>query len=297
MELRTLRSLVVLAEERHFTRAAARLHIAQPALSQQIAKLERELGLPLVDRTTRRVELTDAGRALVGRARTALAEVDAARAEMQERSGLLTGTVTIGVTRTPGPVDVPRLLAGYHRRHPGIALSVREGLSRELAGDLRADALDVAILTEPSGDALRGIERRPLAAEALVLAVAHGHRLAGRRRVRVADLRDEALIAFPPGATIRDQVEEAAAAAEFRPAVPFESGAVSRMRAKVGEGLGVAVLPRSDAERPGPAVATIALTAPTLVHRVSLARRADRIPSPAARALLADLERPPAPAA
>src|SRR6516162_7663429 len=100
MELRQLRYLVALAEERHFTRAAAREHIAQPALSQQIRRLEEEVGLALVDRTTRRVALTDAGDLLLVRARRILAEVAAADAELQSLRGVQTGHVTVGVLHT-----------------------------------------------------------------------------------------------------------------------------------------------------------------------------------------------------
>src|SRR5215207_6121300 len=108
MELRQLRYLVTLADERHFTRAAALLHIAQPALSQQIRRLEDELGIALVDRTTRHVSLTAAGERLVARARRALAEVEAATAELSELSGIRTGRVVIGAMRSPGHSISPR---------------------------------------------------------------------------------------------------------------------------------------------------------------------------------------------
>src|ERR687894_993733 len=118
MELRQLRYLVALADERHFTRAAAREHIAQPALSQQIRRLEAEVGLPLVHRTTRRVALTDAGELLVARARRALAEVDAARQELAELAGVRTGRVVIGAMRSTGRFDLSALFAAYYARHP-----------------------------------------------------------------------------------------------------------------------------------------------------------------------------------
>src|SRR5438270_9552957 len=113
MELAQLRYLVALAEELHFTRAAAREHIAQPALSQQIRRLEEELGLALVERTTRRVSLTAAGELLVARARRVLAEVDAALTELDGVRGLQTGQVTIGAMHTMGPIDLSLALAVY----------------------------------------------------------------------------------------------------------------------------------------------------------------------------------------
>src|SRR5918999_1929094 len=113
MELRQLRYLVTLADERHFTRAAARLHIAQPALSQQVRRLEDELGIALVDRTTRHVALTPAGERLVARARRAIAEGEGATAGLSDPSGIPTGRVVIGAMRSTGPYDLSALLAAY----------------------------------------------------------------------------------------------------------------------------------------------------------------------------------------
>src|SRR4051812_34310169 len=114
MELRQLRYLVALADERHFTRAAQRMHVAQPALSQQIRRLEDELGLVLVHRTTRQVALTDAGELLVARARRALAELDAARAELADLAGVRSGRVVIGAMQSLGGYDLSALLADFH---------------------------------------------------------------------------------------------------------------------------------------------------------------------------------------
>src|SRR5205807_5075237 len=138
--------LVALAEERHFTRAAERAHIAQPALSQQIRRLELELGTPLVERTTRRVAMTEAGEVLVARARRVLAEIEAANAELQSLKGLLSGRVTVGAMHTMGPIDVSLVLARFRERHPGVELTVREQASEELDELLRVDELDLAFL-------------------------------------------------------------------------------------------------------------------------------------------------------
>lgn len=286
MELRQLRYLVALADEQHFTRAAARAQIAQPALSQQIRKLEQELGVPLVDRTTRRVHVTEAGELLAARARRVLAELDDARAELEQLTGLVSGRVTIGLTQTPGPLDLVRLLAEYHARVPQVELVVREDLSTTLADELRADTLDLAFLSLVDEADRRGLEVEPLAAEPLVLAVPDDHRLARRARVAIRDLRDEELVAFSEGATIRRAVRRVALEAGFEPRIAFETREVARMRAIVAAGLGVAVLPRSDAERPGPRVHTVALHRPALQHRISLCWRQGKRHAPAARALL-----------
>jgi DNA-binding transcriptional LysR family regulator len=125
MELRQLRYLVALAEELNFTRAAASEHIAQPALSQQIRRLEGEVGLALVERTTRHVALTEAGRLLVVRARRILAELDSMETELQGLRGMDTGHVTIGAMHTMGPVDLSLALALFHDLHPNVGLTVR----------------------------------------------------------------------------------------------------------------------------------------------------------------------------
>ena len=119
MELSQLRYLVALSEERHFTRAAAREHIAQPALSQQIRRLEDEVGLPLVERTTRRVAMTDAGELLVARARRILSELEAAHTELRALRGVQSGHVTVGALHTMGPVDVSLVLSEFHEHYPG----------------------------------------------------------------------------------------------------------------------------------------------------------------------------------
>ena len=287
MEIRQLEYLVLLAEELNFTRAAARGNVAQPALSRQIGKLEAELGLPLVDRTTRRVTLTPAGEELVVRARRILAELEGARAVARDATRLLGGRVALGVTQTPGSVDVPAVLAAFHARHPDVELAVREDLSVALADRLRADELDLAIISGIGATARRGLTLEPLARDDLLLVVAPDHRLAARKTVRLSELRDERFVAFPPGATIRETVEAAAAAAGFAPRVLFESTEPTRTRALVAHGLGVAVLPRPDTERPGPRVTALPFRDGPLFHDLSVAVRAGRRLSPAASAFVA----------
>jgi LysR family transcriptional activator of glutamate synthase operon len=286
MDLRQLQALVLVAEEGQFTRAAERLGITQSSLSTQIGRLERELGLSLFDRTTRRVSLTDAGAVLLVTARSVLSELDDAKSELQQRRELLTGKVTIGVTQTPGPVDVVALLADFHRRHPRIELSVREDLSVNLATELREDRLDIAILTVVEAEHRRGLELQLLAVERLVAVLAPNHPLATRRQLGIEQLRDEDFVVSPPGATIRTAVTRAAQEAGFAPRVAFESREVTRIRAIVSAGLGIAFLPRSDARSAGPEVASVELEGEHFTHTLSLCWRERRRQSPAARAIL-----------
>jgi DNA-binding transcriptional LysR family regulator len=286
MELRQLRYLVALADEQHFTRAAAREHVAQPALSQQVRRLEKELGLLLVHRTTRQVRLTDAGLRLVDRARRVLAEVEAARAELDELRGVRTGRLTIGAMQTLGSFDLPLLLATFHERHPGVELTVREEPSVTLAALLRDDVLDLAFLSLTDQIERDGLGLELLATEDLVAVLPLDHRFAGRERVGLAELRDEPFIAYNEGGALRHLLMQAAAEAGFTPQVAFASKEFSRIRALVARGLGVAVLPRSGTD-PTSDVAVVELDAPGVHRDVTLAWRADRRHAPAAAAFLA----------
>jgi LysR family transcriptional regulator, transcription activator of glutamate synthase operon len=286
MDLNQMRYLVALAEERHFTRAAEREHIAQPALSQQIRRLEDELGLALVERTTRRVSITEAGQLLVARARRILSELDAARAEMQSLSGIQTGHLSVGTLHTMGPVDVSLALALFHERHPGIELTVREQSSEELAEMLRVDEVDLAFLSVTERMESHGLGLHQLISEELVLILPDEHRLAGRRRIRMAELADEEFISFREGARLRELLVAAGRHAGFEPRVRLESNESRRIRRLVARGFGVAVLPRSDAEDPGAEVAVASLTDPTLTRDITLAWREGRRHSPAATEFL-----------
>lgn len=285
MNVRQLSYLVALSSEGSFTRAAAASNVAQPALSRQIQKLERELGLPLVDRTTRRVSLTPAGQEVVAVGNRVLNELDSLRQSLHQTKNMLQGTVTIGVTSTPGPVDIPKLLGAFSRSHPGVELVLREGLSVELAGQLREDRLDVALI---SGIALADrdqLELKPYRAERLVVLLPAGHPLASRPSLTIADLRSERFVAFPPGATIRGTVERAARQAGFVPRASIEIGDASRAVALVADGLGVAVLPESEA-RVGSALDTVVQPLnPPLRYEIFVAHRARRHLVPAAEAL------------
>jgi LysR family transcriptional activator of glutamate synthase operon len=287
MNLRQLRYLVAIADERHFTRAAAREHVAQPALSQQIRSLEAEVGLALVQRTTRKVAMTEAGDVLVARARRALAELDAAQAELQSLAGVQAGRLSVGALHTMGPVDLSLLLATFHARYPAVELTVREQSSEELAGMLRDDEVDLAFLSVTERIKSRGLVLRPLVSEELVVVLALGHPLAGDEQLRIGDLAREAFITFREGARLRELLMTSAAEAGFEPRIALESNESRRIRSLVSGGLGVAILPRSDAAGPGAPVATSRLTDPALTRDITLASRAGRRHSPAATAFLA----------
>jgi DNA-binding transcriptional LysR family regulator len=286
MDLRQLRYLVALAEEGSFTRAAESEHVAQPAVSQQIRRLEDEVGLALVERTTRRVSLTEAGELVVVRARRIMAELEAAEIELQALRGMYAGHVTLGAMHTMGPVDVSLALALFAERHPNVQLTVREHASEEMAGMLRADELDLAFLSVTERVESHGLGLHQLVSEELVVLLPLEHRLARRKQVRMAQLADEPFISFREGARLRELLMAAGRSANFEPRVTLESNESQRVRRLVSRGLGVAILPRSDAEGPGADVAVAELIEPSLSRDITLAWREGRRLSPAAAEFL-----------
>jgi LysR family transcriptional regulator, transcription activator of glutamate synthase operon len=281
MDIRQLRYLVALAEERHFTHAAEREHIAQPALSQQIRRLEEEVGLALVERTTRRVAMTEAGDLLVARARRILSELSAADAELQSLRGIQIGHVSVGAMHTMGPIDVSLALAVFHERHPGVELTVREQSSEELAEMLRDDELDLAFLSVTERIESHGLGLHQLYVEELVVILPPTHPLGARRGVRITELAGEQFISYREGARLRELLNFAARDADFDPHVMLESNESGRIRRLVARGMGVAILPRSDTEGPGAEVSVVALTEPALTRDITLAWRQGRRHPPA----------------
>ncbi|MDQ6836433.1 MAG: LysR family transcriptional regulator [Actinomycetota bacterium] len=290
MELRQLRYLVALAEEGNFTRAAANAHIAQPAMSQQIRRLEAELGLALVERTTRRVALTEAGELLVVRSRRILAELESAQTELELLRGVHTGHVTIGAMHTMGTVDLSLALALFRELHPDVRFTVREQTSEEMGEMLRVDQLDLAFLSVTERVESHGLGLHQLVSEELVVLLPSDHRLSSRQRLRMAELSNELFISFRAGARLRELLMAAGREAGFTPNVTLESNESQRVRRLVSRGLGVAILPRSDAEGPGADVVVASLTAPALSRDITLAWREGRRLAPAAAEFL-DLAR------
>ena len=283
MELRQLEYFVAVAEERNFTRAAEKAHVAQPGVSAQIRRLERELGQQLLDRSGRAVRLTDAGAAVLPYARAALAAVAGARAAVDELTGLLRGRVAVGMV-TSHDLDLPGLLAGFHRDHPGVEVTLTEAGSAELVEGLRKGVLDAAIVSLGPGE-VADLEYVVVTDEAITAAVAPEHELAGLSEVPLAELRDRPLISLPPGTGIRSHLEQACAAAGFRPRIVCEAGDPSVLAQFAAHGLGVAILPDSLA-RSRPGLRPLTIVEPRLRGRLVFAWRGAGPVSPAARVLL-----------
>jgi LysR family transcriptional activator of glutamate synthase operon len=285
MELRQLRYLVALAEERNFTRAAAREHIAQPALSQQIRRLEDELGLALVERTTRRVLVTDAGETLLRRARMVLAELDAADQEMQSLRGAWTGRVRVGAMHTMGPIDISLAIAHFRARHPQVEVTMLEHSSEELAELLRIGELDMAFLSVTEQIESRGLALRQLISEELVAALPPDHPLGARPAIELRELSGEQFVSYRTGARLRELLMSAAAAAGFAPQITLESNDSRRILRLVARGMGVALLPRSDCLADAE-VKVLELLGPAVTRDITLAWLASRRLAPAASEFL-----------
>ncbi|WP_367134279.1 LysR family transcriptional regulator [Saccharothrix sp. HUAS TT1] len=243
MELRQLEYFVAVAEECHFTRAARRMHVAQSGLSASIRALEVELGAPLFVRSTRQVELTQAGRALLVEARRALGTIDAARDAVAAVQGLLRGELAVGSIQCLHAVHLPAVLARFHELHPGVELRLRQAGSGELVDLVRAGRLDLAFVTAGRvGDDLRV---STLSSEPLVLACAPELPFAERESVRLAELAGQPFVDFNPDWGTRDEVDRALATAGVDRRVAVEVNDVHSLLDFVGFGLGVALVPKS----------------------------------------------------
>lgn len=284
MDLQQLRSFVAVARSRHFTRAAEELHIGQPAVSQHIRRLEAELGVRLLNRTTRAVQLTDAGALLLARAERALHELSAGLAELDELKGLLRGRLMLGAMQLLEPYDLPGTLSGFHDMYPAIEIRVIEEASVEMIEAVLADELDAAFVPLQPGLSAQ-LSSKLLFEDELVLVLARGHPLARRESVRLQDVRDESFVFMREGANLRSALEDAAREAGFEAHPSFETNELSRVLALVGRGLGVSAVSSAVAEAASHLVASVRLR-PAVRRRVALIWRKDRHHSPAAKAFL-----------
>ena len=283
MELRQLEYLVAVAEHANFTRAAERLHVAQPAVSAQIRKLERELGQPLLDRSTRTVRLTAAGAAALPHAKAALASVGNVTRAVEELTDLVSGSVAIG-TVTAHDVDVPGLLADFHAAHPGVEIRLSTDNSDVLIDQLHSGVLDAAIVSVGSDERLDGLDVDVVTDEAIDAAVSHDDEWAGTATIGLAALAERPLIALPVGTGLRARLDQAFAAAGLSPHIAFEASTPIALAELAERGLGVAIVPSSVA-RTRPALHAVTVT-PEVRGRLVLAARATGPTSPATAVLL-----------
>ncbi|MFE0202138.1 LysR family transcriptional regulator [Streptomyces sp. NPDC058985] len=243
VELQQMRYVIAVAETNSFTRAAQRCLVVQSALSHQIARLEKELGARLFERTSRRVRLTPAGAAFLPAARQCLDAAERAAAEVAAAVGEVRGRLAVGLIPTVAAVDVPAVLKDFQQRHPKARISLSVGASDELVEQVREGEIEVAFLGIPVTARPRGVMARKLAQERLVAVVAPDHPLAGEASVDLRRLSSEVFVDLPAKTAGRAQSDLAFTAAGLTREVAFEVTNADYLARLVGAGLGVALLP------------------------------------------------------
>jgi DNA-binding transcriptional LysR family regulator len=279
MELRQLEYFAAVARHRHFGRAASEVYVTQSALSQQIARLEAELGVRLLERTPKGVEMTPAGAELNQHAASILKEIALARAAIDGHRGAARGTARIAATPHDA-ADLPPALIAFHRAHPQIQLSLRHGPPAQLIEWLTARAVDAVVLgVDERGPTLPpGSTAHTLTHEPLRLVCATDDPLAGRTDVAIEALRGVPLILPEPGSALRELVVASCQAAGFSPLPPFETSDRRTIRSLAAEGLGYSAVPESWANGDGPNVGLAGFADPVPRYRVALVSHPDLSP-------------------
>jgi DNA-binding transcriptional LysR family regulator len=320
MELHQLEYFVAVAEEASFTRAASRVHVAQPGVSAQVRRLESELGQQLLDRSGRSVRLTEVGTAVLPFARAALNAVANARLAVDELAGLIRGQVTVGMVSGCALPILAELLASFHQVYPGVSIALTEQNSDRLIELLKDGQLDLALIGV-AGDATADVETAVIVEEELVVLVDPSHPLAAgaatsnavtsgtaasssvtsgsatSAAITLKALRDMPLISLPRGTGVRMALDAACAEAGFTPNIIFEASALSMVAQLAAQGLGLAVVPASTANaataantataanaEPSPQI--LHITSPQLRSRLELAWNPALPANPAARVLI-----------
>jgi DNA-binding transcriptional LysR family regulator len=287
VELRHLEHFVAIAEERQFTRAAERLGLSQSTLSASVQALERDAGVPLFTRTTRRVELTAAGKALLPEARRTLAAAEVARASLRAVVSGAGGKVAVGTGKAL-PLDVGRGLARFVAEHPEVEVELRQAGSIELLEAVSDGRLDFAPLGMPGfipEQLSRTVRIREISSEPMLLACLNSHRVAGRASVRLDEIADERFVDLPDDWAIRVLNDRAFAEIRRSRRVAFEVNDIVTLLTIVQLGMGVAIVPQSVCRRTSE-LTCVKLKGPAPTWRFGVAASADRPPSPAAHALL-----------
>lgn len=248
VNLRDLRYLVALADERHFGRAAERCYVSQPTLSAQIRKLEEYLGVALVERQPKRVSLTETGAKIVERARRLLLEADAIVEVAKTDRDPLAGPLRLALIPTVGPYLLPEIARPLKRALPRLKLMLYEYQTGPLLERLRDGELDLGILALPV--AADGLATAELYEEPFTLAVPASHPLAGRERVRVADLEGETLLLLEDGHCLRDQALEVCSRIGLGEEGDYRATSLETLRQMVAAGHGVTLLPQLAAATP-----------------------------------------------
>ncbi|GEJ56461.1 LysR substrate-binding domain-containing protein [Anaeromyxobacter diazotrophicus] len=282
MDVRSLRAFAAVVRQGGFTRAGAALHLTQPAVSKLVKGLEEELGVPLLLRAGRRVELTDAGRAVAERAQAVLDALRSVEEAVGDVAAVRRGRLRVGLPPMVGASLFPGVIAGYRRAHPGVELAVREEGARRVEELVLAGDLDLGVTLLPTSAAL---EVLPLHRDVLRAVLHPRHPLARRRRLALRDLAATPLVLYRPDFVLHGRILEACRAAGFTPQVAAESAQWDFIAGLAAAGVGAALLPGTLCRAlPASRLAAVPLADPVIAWDLALAwRRGAWLPA-AARA-------------
>ena len=282
MELYQLGYFIEIARQRSFTRAAGRLHMAQPALSQQMKNLEAELGTALFNRGRKEVQLTAAGKAFLPRAEGLLTQAEAAKAIVSDVAHLRGGKLTIAAIPSVSACLLPEVVRGFHQTHGQVALQLIEDSSERVADCVESGLADIGFLQLPASNS--AFMAQPIITEPFVLLISQLHALAGQKSVLLRQLSAESFIFYKGRA--RDTALEACRKVGFEPHIVCESGELGTVRALVAAGLGLAIVPRLAAGNLPKDILTVAIRDPKMQRQIAAVWQRGSVLSPAATALL-----------
>src|SRR6202522_149779 len=247
MEVHQLRYVCAVADTGNFSRAAERCQIAQPSLSQQVLKLEEDLGAKLFDRLGRSIRLTEAGRAFIPHARAILEQMEVARSSVADKNADLRGSVAVGVIPTVAPYLMPSYTASFAKKYPDAKLRIVEETTLVLIEGLRDLSIDVAILALPLR--YKDLELFPIRTEPLFAVLRRDHPRASAKSLALKDLRGESFVMLRDGHCFRDLSLDTCTRARITPNIAFESGQFSSLLGMVAAGIGVSLVPEMAIDR------------------------------------------------
>jgi len=282
MELYQLGYFIEIARQRSFTRAAERLHMAQPALSQQMKNLEAELGTALFIRGRKEIQLTAAGKAFLPRAEALLTQAEAAKAIVSDVAQLRGGKLIIAAIPSVSACLLPEVIRSFSRLHGKVELQLIENSSERVAASVESGQADVGFLQLPASKA--AFEAQTIITEPFVLLVAKSHVLAKLKEVTLKQLATESFIFYKGRA--RDTALEACRKAGFEPRIACESGELETVRALVAAGLGLAVVPQLAAGNLPKSIQAITIREPKMQRQIAAVWQKGSVLSPAVQALL-----------
>jgi LysR family hydrogen peroxide-inducible transcriptional activator len=283
MEIHQLRYFVAVAEEGSFSRAAAREHVAQPSLSQQIQKLEAEMDQRLFDRLSRSVVVTEAGKCLLEYARKILVDIAEARRCLDDLKREIAGRLTIGAIPTMAPYVLPELIEKFQTRYPKVDLEILEDTTESLAARLEDGTLDIAIMSTCHQSPT--LEPHSLGKEALLVLLPKQHRLAKKKKISWSDLKSEKFLLLHEVHCLSAQVCQLLATHKLRPELALRGAQLATIAQMVATGMGVSLVPQMMVEHDLPSgCVALPFTPPAPVRELNLLRNPLRLKTKAAAA-------------